>query len=292
MAGNARKSSPIVVRSDALPGLRQFIELQADLKTVIGPIATYPIVVDANILIRELLWLSTKRKNPDARPELLECLIAQTVVAYVPMAVIVEVERNMETLAPERDIPADVWTSHWASYKPLLRVEEPDPLAVARYAAVGRDPTDAPTLALADILAVCGILTDDPDIKATGGKAIPISFKLELREYSRQAAVFVSLQIGGCYVAIGAVEALSYAVKTLGRMLGKFRTLPDWVKIVAVAAVALAIIHPTSRTMIGSAIKAVGAAVADAIPGALAFLLQVAQMFEEHRAVPPTVTHM
>jgi predicted nucleic acid-binding protein len=291
MTGQARKSVNLVGRSETLPSIRQFLELREDLKKFVGPIVTYPVVVDANVLIGELLFLSRQGAIAQELPELFECLVAQTMVAFVTSHVVAEVERNMPRVAKKRRIADTIWTAHWVAYKALLRVEDPDPIAVAKY-ATGRDPTDAPTLALAEIVAVCGILSKDKDIQAMGGKVIPIRFKLEVRDYSRQAAVFVSLQIGGCYIAIGAVEALAYAVKALKRALEAFGALPDWVKVVAVLAAAAAFLHPVSRKAIIDALKALGATVADAFPGAMAFLVQVAQTFEEQRALPPVVTHL
>lgn len=64
MVVTERKSSKLVGRSDLLPSLRTSLELRHDLGALIGPIASYPVVVDANILIGELLWLSGKRRNP------------------------------------------------------------------------------------------------------------------------------------------------------------------------------------------------------------------------------------
>ncbi|HEX9466257.1 MAG TPA: PIN domain-containing protein [Alphaproteobacteria bacterium] len=294
--GGAKRSQPdarptLVGRSDLLPGIRQFLEFRDNLKQFISPIASYPVVVDANVFIGELLFLSKQGTTAHEMPELLECLVAQTLVAYVTSDIVAEVERNMERLALKRGFTADVWTTHWAAYKPLLRVEDPDPPAVARHAN-GRDPSDAPTVALAEILAVCGILSKDKDIKAMGGKVIPIRFKIELRDYSRQAAVFVSLQIGGYYVALGTVDAIAFAASALGRVLERFRTLPDAVKILAVVAVAVALLHPTSRKAILDALKKIAAAASDAFPAVMAFLLQAAQVVEENRAIPPVVTHL
>jgi hypothetical protein len=235
--------------------------------------------------------VAVREAEESGKPELLECLIARTIIAYVTSNVVVEVERNMERLATERCIPADVWTPHWAAYKPLLRIEDPDPLAVAKYAN-GRDPTDAPTLALADVLAVCGILSKDKDIKAMGGKVISIRFKLEARDYSRTATVFVSLQIGSYYVAVGAVDAILFAARALGQAIERFHALPDAVKIIAVLAIAAALLHPKSREAILGALAKTGAVASDAFPAVMAFLLQAAQILEENRATPPVVRYL
>ncbi len=54
------------VRSDALDLLRGSRAHLKRLNLDLGLIAQFSLVVDTNIIIKELLWLTSCRKNPDA----------------------------------------------------------------------------------------------------------------------------------------------------------------------------------------------------------------------------------
>lgn len=49
-----------IPRSDSLPSLRRTLKSVDLLMRLIGPIAEFHIVIDANILIREILWILEK----------------------------------------------------------------------------------------------------------------------------------------------------------------------------------------------------------------------------------------
>ncbi len=175
-------------RSDLLPTLRRAVESIDQLKHLVGPIAEFHVVVDANILIADLLWILEKRRSNTARTGLQECIRAETIIAYVAPTVVAEVEEKLPLITAERGLCHDAWRPEWGSYKSMLRIQEPDPVSLQRYAD-GQDPDDAPTLALADVIAASGILTRDSDIPAMGGNPIPVEFVLEMRDYSRKTAV-------------------------------------------------------------------------------------------------------
>jgi predicted nucleic acid-binding protein len=289
--GTQAGTAAAVVRSDLLLNLRRLLECRADLRNIIGSIAEFHIVVDANVLIGDILWLVCKRKDPAAKSALQECILAGTFVAYVTNRVTDEVERHLRLIAVKRGISADVWTSEWLAYKSLLRIQDPEPFLVERYVN-GRDPDDAPTIALADAIAACGILTEDRDVKAMGGRVIPITFKLEARDYSRKATVSVSIQIGGYIVTLTAIEGVKLAASALQRGLEWLRALPDGIKVAAVIGLMVALLHPKSRSMMLAALTKVGVAASDAFPLVLECVASLAAIAEENRATPPMVRHL
>jgi len=273
---------------EMLAAIRRFQGCRTDLAALLPDIASYVVVVDANVLIRDLLWLLEKRRLPDVKPAILECMIAGTFVAYVTGDVVAEVERNMPAILRERGLPEVAWISHWREYRRHLKIESPDTRVVATYAS-GRDPSDAPTLALAEIVAACGILSADKDIAAMGGKVLPGSFKIEARSYSRDAAVYFSLKIGGIYCAATAFEALALAARGIRRGFSSFMALPPALKTIAVCAAILAILYPTSRAVLIEAVRSIGSLAGEALKVLLEVLAETNAIADAHRTVPPSV---
>jgi hypothetical protein len=273
-------------RSDVLPNLRRTIEAFEQLKQLVGPIVEFHIVVDANVLIQDILWILLKRRNTAARTSLQECIVAKTIIAYVTPMLVMEVEEKLTTIIAERGLTPGVWQPAWANYKSLLHIEEPNDSALERYAS-GQDPDDAPTLALADTLEACGILSRDSDVAAMGGRIIPIEFIIQARDYSRKAAVSVSIQNGGYFVVVGmsgSVQLLASAVK---QCVAWLQPLPRGTEILALAALIIIVLHPKVRKPTAASLVAIG----KKLPGPLAQALQItfwlAKLAEENVASPP-----
>lgn len=81
-------------RPPELSSIRRFLEVRREFAVLLGQLATFRIVVDANILIRDLLWLLTKRRDQNVKPALLECLESKTIVAHVTPRILEEVARQ------------------------------------------------------------------------------------------------------------------------------------------------------------------------------------------------------
>lgn len=273
-----------------LSDIRRFLEVRDEFAALLGQPAIFKIVVDANIFIRELLWIIEKRKDEKARPALLECLESGTIVAHVTPRILEEVERNMRGLGAERGFLDQAWQVHWTIYLSMLVVSDPDPAVTAKYEN-RRDPTDAPTLALAETQGMDGIMSSDKDLKAMGGQVLPLKFKLEARDYSRKAAIQVSLQIGGVYLAVGAVEGLIYVAKSLGAAIRGIGRLPGWLKVaLTVGALCLAV-HPTSRKAIRNSLELAGQTISEATPEMIALVVRLYREYEQVRAKPPVIRY-
>lgn len=198
--------------------------------------------------------LGSKEKNPRGRSHLHECIQAETVIAYATPRVVSEVEEYLPTIANDRRLSIETCLAEWTNFKALLRIEDPDPSVIEKYAG-GQDPDDAPTIALAEIIGAIGIFTKDTDIAAMGGTCIPISFILEARNYSRQAALNVTIQAGGYCIAVGAGYSFTGAIAVFERCATWFRGLRAEVKLLLLLAIILAFVHPRSRALIVAAIK-------------------------------------
>ncbi len=274
------------MRSNILPILRRTIDSIEQLKLLIEPIAEFRLVVDANILISDVMWALEKRQKPEAKSSLQECIQAGTVIAFVTTTVVQEVERHLPRLTADRGLSHNAWVAEWAAYKAMLQIVTPEDYMIEPYLS-GRDPDDAPTLALAKMLSASGVLTHDLDIAAMGGTAIPIEFILKTREYSRKTAITVSIRVGGLLVVMGAVEALAILISTLKQSAGWFQRLPDNAKSLALVVAICVVLHPTARRSILTWLEASSSLLASKAPELLRVLIALCKLTSENQACSP-----
>jgi hypothetical protein len=82
------------------------------------------LVVDANSVIRDVLWMARRRKS-NGRTDLLEAIDAGTVVPYVPPALDAEVLERLPSLAEEEEVPLERLQTEWESIRARLRYHTP-----------------------------------------------------------------------------------------------------------------------------------------------------------------------
>lgn len=271
-------------RSDILVHVRQWVNAVDQLIQLIGPVAEYHFVTDTNVLIGEIWQLTKKRRKANGRTNLQECIAAGTIIAYVAPAVVDEVEEKLALLAAKGKFSDDEWQSEWANYKALLHIKEPGTTKLARYSH-GQDPDDVPSLALADTLSADGVVSNDSDVEAMGGNPVTAEFVSQTRDYSRKAAISVSIRIGGYYVAVGGIISVTELSKALKRGVAWFRNFPDSVQAFALLAVFCVVVHPKSRRKIASWMKTVG----NTVPEVFHRAFRLAELAAANRSVPPTL---
>lgn len=199
------------VRSESLASLRSLVD-QSPLFRHFQGIFQLTIIIDANIILRDLLWLTKKRTTPDARSELKELLDAETVLAVAPTFLQEEIVHHIQKFSDERSIPRDVLVSEWEAYKARIRfvdVGGPDPTFL--------DPKDAPYIKLQMELGHL-IYSRDTDILRMGGMTAPPILFANLRLYSRQVAIEYTLKAGGQGTLV-VTYALAAAVARFTRAL-------------------------------------------------------------------------
>jgi predicted nucleic acid-binding protein len=224
------------IRSEMLGHLRKI----EGLKRLLGPLAQFVVVLDANIILGDLIWLVSKRKKPDARTELMECIQAGTIVAYITRTVLVEIDEHITTIAADKDLPEEALRQAWKTYRKLIKVRTPRKALVDRHKG-GQDPDDAPTLALAKMLRADGILSKDTDIVAMGGLVIEIDFTRQARGYSRKTAVAATIRYSGGIALTVSWVVIDVALKSIKGFVARLRELPVLVQaIIFVAVIAIA----------------------------------------------------
>ncbi len=286
MSEKRSNQSGAIIRSDVLKFLRGLESTQK----IFGPLAEFTIIVDANIIIGDLIWLVCKRKNEIAITELMECIQAGTFVAYVTKQVILEVEKHIPSIALKYKKNAEEFLEEWKSYKKLLKIKTPHKSRVKKYEN-GRDPDDAPTLALSDFLKADGILTKDYDLEVMGGLCIEISFTGQARSYSRSVAIAATIRVGMFHTGVMTGLAIVELGKLLNRAAKQFGKLPPEAKV----AILLCLIFTMSNKKIRSAVSkwlkdGIGFITALKEPGTQ-LLLKLFEEIDRNTVEPPSLKY-
>jgi len=274
------------IRSEFLGELRKI----EGLKRLLGPLAQFVVVLDANIILGDLRWLVSKRKKPDARTELMECIQAGTIVAYITRDVSVEIDKHITTIATNNGIPEEALRQEWKTYRKLIEVKTPRKALVDRHKG-GQDPDDAPTLALAEMLRADGILSKDTDIVAMGGLVIESDFTRQARDYSRKTAVAVTIRYSGGIALTVSWAVIDVALKSIKGFVARLRDLPAPVQaIIFVAVIAIA----SNKKVQGKVIAMVEKStfLTDGWPVLLHLLARVGTTFAENTVPAPTPMHI
>ena len=148
--------------SEILASLRLFLNFYPELEKIIGPIAQYKIVIDANIAIRDLIH---KYKNPHLKQTAIEEISRSSAIElYAPTWLDIEmVESAIPQVSKRHDIPESELQELWAEYKKQIKWDVtfsvPD-----NFDPHDGDAKDVPYVALQESIAAVAILSDDKDI--------------------------------------------------------------------------------------------------------------------------------
>jgi predicted nucleic acid-binding protein len=219
------------------------------------------VIVDANVVISDLLWLSRKRRVPHALTMLQEVLTYKTVIATAPTHLDSEIESKLPVIAAKEGVPTDVLYQHWLEYKKLIQFEvveeEPtDPMA--------RDPKDIPYLRLHQKTKL-PIYTRDADLAAMGAAVVSGELIVKMRDYTRHANVEFAVKFG--LVTISGITAAMVAAlwRALYSGLHAFKRLPPGAQLLIIAGVMVAICHPRTRALAIELARGIGLPLWEAI---------------------------
>jgi predicted nucleic acid-binding protein len=290
MPDNPKTIDTTGIRSDSLPTLRGLLDSIEILSADIGPIARFDMVVDANILISEILWHASKRRSATARTKLQECIAAGTISAYATPQVVAEVHEHLLRISVEKGLDHGLCLEIWSVYERKLTIQAATDETVQRY-AFGQDPDDAPSLALADDIKAIGIYSNDTDIAAMGGNTISVQFIAQARDYSRDAAISVHLQIGGRVMMLATMAAVYGAFKGLKALVGFATRLPTGAKLALLFFGLVALNSPKTRQAVSSKFSALINGSGNTLGEILTAYAATAEAAEKHKPqplIPPT----
>lgn len=228
------------IRSDHLASLRPLIQQSSFFKSLEG-IFQLTVIIDANIILGDLLWLTKKRSKPGARSELKELLDAGTIIAIAPTFLEEEIHLHVQRLAKERAIPIEALRSEWDTYRSLITfidVGGPDDAF--------EDPKDAPYLKLQQESGNL-IYSRDSDIPRMGGRVAPPALFANLRVYSRQIVVEYALKAGGQGTLVISFAMITAIVRLAKTLTPHAKKLPRYVLWTAFILIVCALLHSPTR---------------------------------------------
>jgi predicted nucleic acid-binding protein len=263
------------IRSDSLAHLRTSIEHFQRLNLDLGLVAQFSLVIDTNIVIKELLWLSRSRRDPNAKSGLVEVVDANTVKLFGPPALFEEVLEKIPVVSAELAVDAQVMFEHWYEFKKFIQLEVPDP-SLTQELQSGIDPDDAPFVALQRTIDAAGILSKDPHITAMGGHRVSLDCIFYLRDYSRNSAIEMSIKVAGTSLLIAGVASIGAACRAARSLSAAYVRLPDWVKLTLVVGGLLALSNPKARTATVNLVQRLAKGISEASPKAIGLISDVA----------------
>lgn len=210
------------VKSDTLAHARTLQESFPNQGNPLNLNARIPMVVDTNRVLSDLLWIAKFRKNPEARPVLIEVADSTIGILYAPKALRFEVKKHIPRLAQEEGVPESVLQAAWEDYQKRITFH---PNGSRKKGTQVADPDDLPFINVANSLQAVGIISTDHHIPAMGGHAISIDTVRKLRDYGRTKVFEVQTFLIGAFFVMYFIACLYTIGKILlngGKKLGLF----------------------------------------------------------------------
>lgn len=219
---------------------------------MLSQLVQFRFVVDSNIVLREVTWLATERRQPDARTALQELVRSGTAILFAPVVLQDEIERHIPRRALELGISPEVLRNQWREYRPYLRFCANDSTVPQDMLIVDTD--DLPFVVLWQEVGAAAVISSDRHISMMGASRIELDVVLRLRDYARAKSVETTIVVGGTCFVVSASMAMIKVSVLLGHIL---RRLPRWVQGVLLACVAGLLLCPASRHKIITTLKRV-----------------------------------
>lgn len=247
--------------SEALAGLRQFVGLYPQLEKMIGPIAQYKVIIDANIAVSDLL---RKYNYPDMKQTAIEELVRSSALElHAPIWLNTEmVGSAIPKVSKKKNIPESVLLELWAEYKKQIKFDETFSSPDYSDSHEG-DPKDVPYVALLELIDADAVLSRDKDISKLGGKRIEFEFVLSLQSYARAATYTFGIRVGGVLFTTLSIGLLVQIVKGFVLLISR---IPDWAKISLLLGVVFIAAHPGSRERVLKFMRDAGEMIPDIWP--------------------------
>lgn len=251
--------------------LRSFVERIPMLMASTGAIPRFPIVIDANALVRAML----QRLRYPGRGTLIEELTRATILeVHAPRWLEIEMRSAIPQVAASSGFTEHELWRVFESYRAMIKWDD-------NFASPGRhgcDPKDVPYVVLAEKIGAVGIFTNDRHIAELGGHPLTMDFIIAVRDYSRSAAKSIGARATSVMIPGSILLVLMGLLVILIKAIARLR--PD-LKLVMLAGLGVALAIPSSRKWLADVAELAGTAVSDATPqvlGVVRDLLAVADV--------------
>lgn len=271
------------VRSDKLKQLRVVIRSWKESSAVIGSAAQFRLVVDSNVVLGDLLWLVSGRTNDNAKTQLMETIVAETIDLYAPPVLFKEVEEKIPLIAAQKGLDANLMYAQWSIYKTQIKIAEPDNEKV-RALQNGVDPNDAEFIALEQTIGASGVISKDRHIGQMGGNHISVTCITHLRNYSRSTAIEMNIKVNGVMFAKVSYAAIAGMYAGSKALIEGVSKAPDWVKVALLAGGLLVALHPGARASVARGLKTILDGICEATPFVIAEIAAAIELAQKHNA--------
>jgi len=245
------KISATGVRSDMLGDVRQLFESVPMLK-MFEAIAQVALIIDGNILIGDILWMSKKKKQQHARTELFELLKAGTIRAFAPTFLLEEMDINIPREARRKGLDIDSLSQIWLEYKVFISF-----IDVGGADTNYRDPKDAPYIKLQKEIGAL-IYSRDKHIRQMNGLVVDAAVVASLRIYSRQVVIEYVLKAGGTGCLCVSYGLLKLMSKFIHAMFVEAKRIPKKFLMTAFVILLGMLLYPPSRRYLINSINSLG----------------------------------
>lgn len=274
------------MKSDALAWLQEFYEDGALLSQFSGYIK-FRLIVDANVILKDLRWLVKNRRSESARTNLLELLEARAIDVFAPTFLSHEVSERISTIAVEQGLDEAAMRMHWQRYQAMI--EFVDVGAPPEDDGTYIDNKDVPYLELQRRLGA-PIVTGDRHIEQMGGHAVPTSITLTMRTYARASSTRLSLEVAGAVSINVSVKALGEIARHVHRLTAPtISKVPKHAWTVLIGLCCIALLHPSSRKWLSANLTTILDKTANAAAGIMPILVALQAEHSEARAIGDTV---
>ncbi|MBN4046536.1 hypothetical protein JYU02_00900 [bacterium AH-315-P15] len=232
------------------------VAFRDEMSKLIGPtsavkeIVTFDFVVDANVVMRDILF---RFKVPHlAMTRLQELVKSGVVTLHAPDWLIHEIENSaIPKAAKKKKFSIEPLMSIWKDYKSCIIFHSgfhPSlDLDTSKY-----DPKDWPYVALSETICANGVLSHDTDIEDLGGVRYDTQAMVEAQLYARAQKGILSMRVGG--VLMGGVTLHGFT-QLLQLLWEQFLKLPPKVRFILLTGLAAALIYPSTRKVVLSKLQ-------------------------------------
>lgn len=214
----------------------------------------FRVVIDANVVFSDLLWLTRKRSNPHARTGLQEVVDAGTLLAIAPSWLDQEVREHADEMAAKAGVSVEQYFLEWKKYRTSIIFVQPK--GIGQGSEI--DPDDVPYVSTYHKFGAHAVYSKDHHITQMGARTIDEQAIVTLRDYSRAASWQYTIQYSGITITILGSHMLIPSLHILARMARFVRSLPRWVKGLLLGGGVVLIAHPSSRAWLAETTRRFG----------------------------------
>lgn len=243
-------------RSDSLRPVYELCKTYPALSKLFDMRLQIRLVLDTNVVIDELLFVTSKRRKQSARTALREAMDSGVILTIAPTKMHEEVDRHIPRLARERSLPEAKFWEAWHDLQTRIEFREVKTNPLQRENV--RDQDDIEFVVLYKKSGADAVLTRDLDIPAMGAKSVGPEVLPSVRDYARAKSPEVSLRIGNVLIFGIPIAALAALAKLLSVVWRTIRSLSPELQFLLLSGALLAALHPRSRKALRAGFSSLG----------------------------------